>query len=69
MLKAKNAGADTEWRRSGGGESALCGSENLVVAQLSATVTGWLVGVEFTASLTELLAEAQQDDTGRCCSE
>ena len=69
MLKAKNAGADTEWRRSGGGESALCGAENLVVAQLSATVTGWLVGVEFTASLTELLAEAQQDDTGRCCSE
>ena len=69
MLKAKNAGADTEWRRSGGGESALCGAENLVVAQLSATVTGWLVGGEFTASLTELLAEAQQDDTGRCCSE
>ena len=44
MLKAKNAGADTEWRRSGGGESAVCGAENLVVAQLSATVTGWLVG-------------------------
>ena len=38
-----------------------------MVAQLSATMTGCLVGGEFTASLTELLAEAQQD-TGGCCS-